>query len=166
MEEETLDLEYNRPSEERSKFIAVLCVLSWIYVGISVLSGLSTAVTSQDELEEQVEISKAQFEESPMASNEMMQDMMSFTDESITTSKTVNLYTMILMLIEGAAVFMMFKQQKKGFWIYLAVQVLIIAVSIFYMPWPNMFSSLLIVFVGFFSALFLILYAVNLKHMK
>ena len=166
MEEETLDLEFNRSTNERPKFISVLCILSWIYVAFAALSGLSNALTPQEKLEEQLEVSKAQIEESPMASSEFMQDMLTFSDATMESAKTMNLIVMILILIEGAAVFMMFKQQRNGFWIYSIVQILIIAVSVYYLPWPNVFTIMVVGFYVLLSALFIILYGVNLKHMK
>ncbi len=164
--EENLDLEYNNNVSERPTFITVLCILSWIYVTFSVLSSLSSAFTSQEDLEEQLEISRAQIEESPMASNDMMQDIIAFSEKTMEHNKTTNLIGMILMLIQGAAVYMMFKLNKIGFWIYLLVNVSLIGVTAYFVPWPNVMSSMTIIFSSLIAIVFIILYGVNLKHMK
>lgn len=164
--EENLDLEYSNNTSERPTFITVLCILSWVYVAFSVLSSLNAAFTSQEELQEQLEISRAQIEESPMASNEMMQDVISFSEKTMEHNKTTNLIGLVLMLIQGAAVYMMFKLNKMGFWIYLIVNVALIGVTVYFVPWPNVMSSMTIGFSSLITAVFLILYSVNLKHMK
>lgn len=166
MEEENLDLEYTAKTKERPTFITVLCILSWIYVAITVLSSLNGSLTSQEEVEAQLEVSRAQIEESPMASNEMMQEIMDFSEDSLENAKTMNLMTLVLMLVEGLAVFMMFKLNKMGFWIYLATNLILIIGTAYMIPWPNIMSTMTIGFTGLITAVFLILYGVNLKHMK
>jgi hypothetical protein len=166
MEEENLDLEYTTKTKERPTFISVLCILSWIYVAITVLSSLNGSLTSQEEVEAQLEVSRAQIEESPMASNEMMQEIMDFSEDSLENAKTMNLMTLVLMLVEGLAVFMMFKLNKIGFWIYLATNLILIIGTAYMVPWPNIMSTMTIGFTGLITAVFLILYGVNLKHMK
>lgn len=166
MEEENLDLEYSTSTKERPTFVTVLCILSWIYVGLAILSSLTSAFTSQEDLEAQMELSRAQIEESPMASSDFMQDFLSFTEGSLEYSKTMNLMTLVLMLIEGLAVFMMFKLNRLGFWVYLAVNAVLIIGTAYMIPWPNVMSSMTVGFTGFIIAVFVVLYGVNLKHMK
>jgi hypothetical protein len=166
MEEENLDLEYTTNTKQRPTFISVLCILSWIYVAFSVLSSLSTALTSQEDLQEQLEASRAQIEESPMASNQMMQDIISFSEESMENTKSLNLMTLVLMLVQGLAVYMMFRLNKLGFWLYLIVNIILIAGTAYMVPWPNIMSSMVVGFSGLITVVFVILYGVNIKHMK
>ena len=101
-----------------------------------------------------------------MASSDFMQDSLAFMESSVVNAKMMNLVTLVLMLVEGFAVFMMFKLNKMGFWIYTLVQVVLIGVTIYFVPWPNVLSTMTVGFYGIIVLLFLILYGVNLKHMK
>lgn len=164
--EDTIDNDEIVGKAVRPKFLSVLCVLSWIYVAISVLGSLSNATTPQEDLEAQIEVSRQQIENMPPGMEGFMEDTLNFAEATIEHTKTMNIITLILMLIQGLAVYMMFKLSKNGFWLYTLVQVLLIGVTVYFIPWPNILSTLTITFYVVIVVLFLILYGVNLKHLK
>jgi hypothetical protein len=86
--------------------------------------------------------------------------------QGIETNTQQNYGYLFLFLLQGVAVFMMFQQKKIGFWSYLIIQVGIIGVMSYFYPWPNIFSMAAVGYRGFTSLLFVILFAVNLKHMR
>lgn len=150
----------------RPKFLSVLCVLSWIYVAISVLGSLSNITTSYEDLEAQIEVSRDQLENMPPGMEGFMEDTLSFAEGTLEYIKPMNIITLVLMLIQGMAVYQMFNLSKNGFWLYTLVQVLLIGVTVYFIPWPNILSTLTIAFYLLIVIIFLILYGVNVKHMK
>lgn len=60
---------------------------------------------------------------------------------------------------------MMFQMKKIGFYLYIAAQVGFLFIGPVFIGW-NLFVSMALLFSGFFSVLFIALYAIHLKHMS
>ena len=96
----------------------------------------------------------------------LLDDSIAALEASKDNLRITNLGNLIFLLIEGIAVFMMFNLKRNGFWLYTLAQIGLVSLLIMVMPWPNIISTLTVVFTLFLVLLFEILYAVNLKHMK
>jgi len=77
----------------------------------------------------------------------------------------ISLSKFILFALSLVGAIMMFKMKRIGFYLYTAAQVGFLFVAPIFIGW-NLFVSMALLFSGFFSALFIALYAVNLKHMS
>jgi len=162
MTDETLDLHDDRP-QKRPVFLTVICILTFVGSGIGFLSSgfglLATSFTEQNyrNLERAAQIQDL----SGLASFE---DYMFWTK----VSNGVGLLVAILCII-GAVLMMQLK--KTGFYLYLFGSVLSVVISALAMKvlMPAGFEGIGVVTVvlgGLISAAFVIMYAVNLKHMK
>ena len=71
----------------------------------------------------------------------------------------------VLFALSLTGAILMFQMKKIGFYLYIAAQVGFLCVGPIFLGW-NIFVSTGILFSGFFSILFIALYAINLKHMS
>ena len=159
------DEEFNNEApRKRPAFITVLAILSWIYVAIGVLSALVNSLSSEEKQMQQIDQAIAIYDD--MDEMPLLDDSIAVLEASKDNLRITNLGNLIFLLVEGVAVFMMFNLKRNGFWLYTLAQIGLVSLVIMVMPWPNMISTLTIVFTLFLVLLFEILYAVNLKHMK
>jgi hypothetical protein len=70
----------------------------------------------------------------------------------------------VLSLLGLWGVWQMWNLKKSGFWLYLLASVVGLLVPIYFLG-GSMMAIATVGFVGFFSLIFIILYAVNLKYM-
>jgi hypothetical protein len=159
------DEEFNNEApRKRPVFITVLAILSWIYVGSGVFGALINSLSSEEKQMEQIDQAIAIYDDvDEMPLRDELIEVLEASKENLRIS---NLGNLIFLLVEGIAVFMMFNLKRNGFWLYTLAQIGIVSLAIMVMPWPNIISTLTIVFTLFLVFLFEILYAVNLKHMK
>lgn len=159
------DGEFNNDSPgKRPAFITVLAILSWIYVAIGVLGALVNSFSSEEKQIEQIDQAIAIYDD--MDEMPLLDDSIAALEASKDNLRITNLGNLIFLLIEGIAVFLMFNLKRNGFWLYTLAQIGLVSLLIMVMPWPNIISTLTVVFTLFLVLLFEILYAVNLKHMK
>jgi len=159
------DGEFNNGSpRKRPAFITVLAILSWIYVAIGVLGALVNSFSSEEKQMQQIDEAIAIYDN--MDEMPFLDDSVAVLEASRDNLRITNLGNLIFLLIEGIAVFMMFNLKRNGFWLYTLAQIGLVSLLIMVMPWPNIISTLTVVFTLFLVLLFEILYAVNLKHMK
>ncbi len=159
------DEEFNNEApRKRPVFITVLAILSWIYVASGVFGALINSLSSEEKQMEQIDQAIAIYDDvDEMFLRDEFIEVLEASKENLRIS---NLGNLIFLLVEGIAVFMMFNLKRNGFWLYTLAQIGIVSLAIMVMPWPNIISTLTIVFTLFLVFLFEILYAVNLKHMK
>lgn len=150
------------PAEEkkRTQFLTVLCVLSFIGIGWGLASGLMNFNKDADE-----EMAKVQESMEQMGDSEMMGKIMEGTMTMLEHQRELTIMGLICSAIALLGVIMMWQLKKKGFWIYTVAQALSL-VGVFIILGVNFMSLMTIGIGGFFSILFVILYAVNLKHMS
>lgn len=166
--DELLD-EKQEMKNKRGKTLPVLCILSWIAIGLTFLSVSSEMMKgqlTQEELrQEQFELlstADTDLGEFYMAFIEETVAMMEVTNEKFWTLMSINLCIVILGFF---GVLLMFKLQKKGFYLYLAYCIIPMIVSL------SFFGDFKITIYGLifnviFSGLFIILYGVQLKRME
>lgn len=137
-----------QPTNEtkRPVFLTVLCILSFIaagfgiigYLGAIALAGIASAAVS----------------------NMSTDAMASYTGPSVGLIWAYIIVGIITTLVTLFAVIKMWKLQKVGFYIYVACAVISLIMSIVYGGISSAIVSIII------SAVFIVLYGLNLKHMK
>ena len=155
----------------RPQFLKVLCILSFIMCGIMLLFGLlglkNLFMSADDLMAMNPMISKL-----PADSYQMILDSMQYKDVNA-------ILALLIPVISLTGVIYMWKLKKGGFYIYLIGELLPYilspltkSMSMMYAMsslWGDKGTMIINVFVGLvvvFDVLFIILYALNLKHMK
>tara|TARA_B100000768_G_scaffold63893_1_gene61733 strand:+ start:126 stop:593 length:468 start_codon:yes stop_codon:yes gene_type:complete len=135
---------------ERPVLLKVLCLLSWVGSGIQIIvSTLYSLFINQAVKQEMYNL----------LPNQEMVDM--YKDIFNLMDKT-SIWYLILYLGNVAFVHMMWNFKKMGFYGYSLIQVLILLVPFSVNPFD--FNQLLIS--SLFPIIFIVLYGINLKHMK
>jgi hypothetical protein len=151
---------------KRNNFITVLCILSWVYVGWSLIGAIGQMTGSKEaqleELDKQIEALKA----TEVYAMDIGKDMVAFYEHTLTIPGYFLTLTVLFLLVEGLGVFMVFQLKKTGFWIYIAAQIGLIGVTVASMPWPNSLSTMALSISLLITLVFVILYGVNLKHLR
>lgn len=157
--------------KKRPTFITVLCILSLIGSGgFGLLQPLYQFVTfekSYPEKIEQIEKGLEQMEDAGVDSG-FFYDMtvnglvvLEKTKENLFPMTAANVVFALLSLF---GIFLMFKLKKNGFYLYSAVNLFWMFVPIYFIGMEV--GTMMLGFGAFVTILFIILYAVNLKHME
>lgn len=148
---------------QRPTMLSVLCILTFIGSGWSVLSGLFSLIGGGNS-EQSMQTMYSMINGNPDLAN-MMQSMMETLQVMATHAKSIGMINLVLSVISLLGAIMMFRLKRLGFYLYAAAQV----VMLFILPYFAGFSFLVVAMFAVsavFSAIFIILYAVNLKHLK
>lgn len=131
---------------KRPTFLTVLCILTFIGSGFGVLGGLIGLVATG---------AATALAKIPMLG------------PALTAAASFGIvYTLINLILAAASLYgaiMMWKLKKTGFWIYVAAQVLMLIVPVFFVGIAGLLGSAIGLI---FTAAFIIMYALNLKAMK
>ncbi len=161
MEETTLDAVDQQKPKKRPVFITVLCILTWVGSGIALIQSLvGLASNPTAELEE--------FKNTPGADVVFEQG---FLDDFIFWSNISNWVAILVSIMCIVGAILMFQLKKNGFYLYVAGCVISAVVSFMAISYlmPKEFAwigQIAVVFSVLISVAFIIMYAVNLKHMK
>ncbi len=158
-------------NNQRPTFLTVICILSFIGTGFSILSAL-------------IGIAMAPFynavsEESNVAMDEAMGELSSqspgfasFFGKIMGTSQAIMEHALIINLVNLACsiialfgVIMMWKLKKLGFYLYSVSEIIILVLPVALIGFSFMLGFSL-VFGFIFTAGFIIMYALNLKAMR
>ncbi len=135
-------------TEERPQFLTVLCVLSWIMGGLSVIGGLALLFmrSFMDEVLDQ------------MSAEEAEQMTVFMENYNLITYSTLVLYILSIF-----AVIMMYRLSKVGFYIYVVTHIALSFYQYLYTPFvvDGSFIFSMVILFGFIG-----MYAANLKAMK
>lgn len=159
---------------KRPQFLTVICVLSFIMCGLSFLGGVWSLIqNTPDKMAESIEQMRAV---SPQMAEQMENQMMEMQESTYAQISPYLNFVFILLSFLGA--FMMWKLKKKGFYVYLAGELL---------PYVGLIFSgkqaiammgaagggvaqtagvIIFVFMFIFDAAFFVMYGMNLKHMN
>jgi hypothetical protein len=158
-------------ASKRPKFLNVLCILSFICVGVVVLSTLYQTLTNTPEKQMETVEKVRQFSESQAQALEEM-----FEEQNNSTMAKVQPYiTIIFQIISLLGVIQMFNLKRIGFYIYLAGELLpyiffatMSEKSLIAMGGPGGKSGaiLFITIMAVFDVAFIVMYALNLKYLK
>ena len=157
--------------KKRPTFITVLCILSLIGSGgFGLLQPLYQFVTFEKSYPEKLEhIQKGieQMEDAGMESGFLYdmtvngQIVLEKTKENLVPMTATNVIFALLSLL---GIFLMFKLKKNGFYLYSVVNLFWMLVPIYFIGMEV--GMMMLGIGGFITILFIILYAVNLKHME
>jgi hypothetical protein len=162
-------MEQQPTTSARPTFLTVLCILTFIAGAYGIYSGISgylTADSAAGMVQEAMDNASSSIQKADDASKAVEGILDSVTDamnpQKIQNSSIANILASILSLL-GA--WMMWNLQKKGFWLYVAGTIVSIIAPI------AIFGGGLVGLAAggmsaFFGILFVILYAINLKHMS
>jgi hypothetical protein len=157
------------PFEEqpgRSTFLTVLCVLTFIGSGTGALSGLVSLCTFDPEaMVKQVEATSLLMEEGGPWLKYALGSSVELLLVTAEHGRAIHGFSLLFSLLSLAGAIEMFRLRRRGFFLYAVAQV----ASLFVLPCYAGFS--LIVTISLFgtallAALFIALYAVNLKQMR
>jgi hypothetical protein len=149
-------------TQSRPTFLTVLCILSFVGVGFVILSSLYNLLSNQ--VSQSVEI--LQNSNSPFGS--MIED----ADAYQSTVFITTIINLIAGLICLAGVLLMWNLKKAGFYLYTAAELIPPVVSLVlsgHAGYGETFSGFFMftmVFALLVAIAFVIMYAVNLKHLK
>lgn len=159
--------------KQRPTFLTVLCILSWItavWFTVSSTLNLLNKDANIEKLElsmEMVDGAMEQVEDAEMPSffEGIMGSSKITVQDEINNFSLMNSSELILYIVQIFAVFLMFNLNKKGFWLYFFVQVALLLFPFTYMT-PTSIFIIVKMLSGLLTLAFVIMYAVNLKHMK
>lgn len=164
MTDTTLDTtELNAP-KKRPVFLTVLCILTWVGSGLGFLGGLMSLTVLNGASETFANLERTSRVNTEFGTMPSLEEYIFWT----------NLQNITALLVAGLCIFgaiLMWQLKKTGFFLYLAGCVISLVVSIMaigvLMPSGLAgFGMIAVVIGGLISAAFIIMYAVNLKHMK
>lgn len=172
MEFDSVDNNDFPQGEKRPKFLTVLCILSFISVGFSLLGNFSALLSgplSLDELEKVMAESMNLVSTLQEAGNTELSKTLELvlrTQEYINANFYVHTFVTLIGLVCGfIGVFFMFKGRKNGFHFYIIYNVISI-ISIYVSVPASEVPSIMIVSNMIFSAIFILLYSRNLSWLK
>lgn len=155
--------------QTRPAMLTVICILTFIGSGWSILSNLFTLFTGGMAGDatmqmEQFSSMAGDVEGSSLMSN-LLNSSMSLLQVTFQYAREIALFGLVLSVISLIGAIMMFRMRRMGFYLYTTAQIL----SLLVLPYFAGFSML--VFMSIFMSLifvilFVTLYAVNLKYMK
>jgi len=176
--EELNEMNEGQLIEKRPKFLLVISILSFVNIGMTVLTSLFGVLGGKPSAEE-LEAAKLQFANSQeqletLAQNEKVD--MSYWSEILTKMEMMsdNMYAnffayngliLLVALFAFVAVFLMFTGKKLGFHLYIGYCFLYVIQSYFFTT-PSDVPTFVIVLNALYGGIWVYLYARNLKWMK
>ena len=152
----------------RPTFLTVLCILSFIGSGCATVSNLFSLIAFSPE----AIVAQIQQVTTMTATEGAPSWLTSFMGSSIAVLQTTimhgtAIYSLLTLfaLMSLCGVFLMFKQKKIGFYVYVVAQIAQLFVLPAYSGW-NAIVMFSMAASGFFALLFIILYGVNLGKMR
>ncbi|HEY0978816.1 MAG TPA: hypothetical protein VGE21_15190 [Flavobacteriales bacterium] len=158
------------PAPARPTMLTVICVLSFIAGLIGIYSGISSAFTDSpqkgyEQIQAQVEEQRSDMGDQGAMMEGVWASMLDVGQRSVTHKAPIGYSGIALSLLSLLGVWMMWNLKKTGFWIYLLATLGGLITPLIWLG-SSMVALLTLGFAGLISIVFVILYAVNLKHMR
>ncbi len=163
--------DYNPAVPQRPTLLTVLCILSFLAGAWGLIDGGRNAFTNkpqEDYAEAKVKMEETMEQLGDDASGmvrTMMDSAMEMAEKAVEHAKPLGFAGMILSAISLLGVWMMWNLKRNGFWLYVAASLGALVVPIYFLG-GSMTALLSVAFMGFITLIFIVLYAVNLKHMS
>lgn len=163
MSDITLDSDSTQQLPKRPTFLTVICILTWIGSGIGFLGSIISFFSQQGAKDAYKDLKE-------IAEKESFGEMPPF-DQYLYWSDISNGFGIAVAILCITGAILMFQQKKIGFLPYLigAIISVIVAVVVtnFMMPAGMVWVGMAVVALsGLVAIAFIIMYAVNLKHMR
>ncbi|TNF48718.1 MAG: hypothetical protein EP305_04645 [Bacteroidetes bacterium] len=156
---------------ERPSFLKVLCILSWIYTGLSFIVTLGAffqgPLNEEEMTYQKVELAKSTSEMRDMGMNSLadtfdqVQRMSETTNDHFYISSII---TLLVIIIGILGVYFMWAGRKMGFHMYIVYNLLTIGQLYIFIS-PSDIPTFAVVWNLLFSAVFIFMYSRNLKWM-
>jgi hypothetical protein len=165
LDQDSLVIENERPT-----FLTVLCIITFVVSGFFLIYSTFQLVSySEIDQRETIELMVEQMEETTTNETaEIMGDMTTnmqlMAEEDIKNHTLFSSLLLISILLSLFGAFIMFNMKKIGFHLYLGSKIIGLIPLMFY-TLSGLVVSYYVLF-GFFTLAFVIMYAVNLKHLK
>lgn len=162
--------EEKQNSPVRPTFLLVICILTFIGSGWSVLSNLFSIFTSgmMDSSLQMEQYSNMMGNIEGSASSSFLAGFLNSSMEVLQATaahaREIAVMQLVLSVISLLGAIMMFQLRRFGFYLYTAAQIL----ALFVLPYFAGFSTLVVIgmlWSAFISLIFIILYTVNLRYM-
>lgn len=156
----------------RPTFLTVLCILTFIGSGYGIISGISgyfTAETTAGVTQAAMEDAKDQISGSGTdAGTRIAEKMLSGASEVLKPEnlKKNALFSIIASIFTLVGAILMFQLKKAGFWAYVLGTVISIAAPFVIFGAGNLISMAATIGAAFIGIIFVVLYALNLKHLR
>lgn len=161
--------EMSTTTSSRPTLLTVICILSFIMGAWGIVSsGINltrdqTAVVA--EAQAKLEETRAQLgDQAGGLAGKVMDSTLEITRRGAEHAVPMSVAAILLSLLSLFGAWRMWNLQKSGFWMYVLASVLGLVVPIYFLG-GSMVALASVGVAGFFSLLFIILYALNLKHM-
>ncbi len=164
--------EYTEKEQERPQMLLVLCILSWISIGFSLITNVFALARGPFTVE-QMEDTRAnmlglvnEIQSNGMDSLAEMFSKIQHMTEVYNANHYAFYFSAILIFAIGlVGVIQMFNGKKLGFHLYIIYSILAVTQVYFFMS-PQEIPSAITVIAVVFSALFIFLYSRNLSWLK
>lgn len=164
---------YAEAPATRPTLLTIICILSFLFGIWGLYGGVQSAFTDQPQRD--LEKTKAELEKA-MASPDMQgpgaemvvkmgEEAIALGEKSVENAKPIGYSSIALSIISLLGVWWMWNLQKKGFWLYTLATVGSLITPFLFLG-GGMMTLLGVGFMGVISLIFIILYGVNLKHMR
>ncbi len=163
-------MESKDPFVNRPVFLTVVCILSYVGLGMSILNGLAGALFGRlttlfaplvkKAMQEDVDL-----EDIPERLRDLIVNSLSAVHKAMEYATTMAILSVVLYLIALLGVIYMWQLKKSGFYLYTGAKIFIVLIPFIFLGF-NFLTYIALVVNGLFVLLFIILYAVNLKHMN
>ncbi len=156
--------------KERPTFLTVLCILSFVGLGLKILNSFSGMIfgmfTSRFEPFIRENIDKnLDYGDIPEQIRFFVADSFNIAYKAMERATPMSLVTLVLAVTALFGVIMMWKLRRAGFYLYTGSKIFILMVPFLFLG-LNFFTLIAVSTASFFTILFIILYAVNMAHMK
>ncbi|MFK8038866.1 MAG: hypothetical protein AB8B74_11285 [Crocinitomicaceae bacterium] len=147
--------------ERRGTFLKVLCILSWIWMGLQLFSNVSAYFGGPEKLMEAKSDAEDAFgsAEGSGFMKSVLEQAMVVLDRTIENFYAIYLGNIIALLIGVLAVYLMFTLKKIGFFLYVLYAAIAIGVASYYIGAATALMDIIV------SIAFIIMYGVNYKRM-
>ena len=155
---------------KRGQTLKVMCILSWIWIGlmtVSLLAGLVGGPLTAEELEiEKVKVlEQITPEVIEMLGPEFVEENIMILEKSNELFYTISGLSLANFVLGFYGVYLMYNLKKKGFYYYLIYSVVPIISSLAFFG-TGLMMTLGAVFLAFFSLIFCLIYGFQLKRMS
>lgn len=150
----------------RPALLTVLCVLTFIGSGLGLMGNLMSMFIApfMDFIDPSM-FNEALSQLGNNPGDQFAREALNIASLAMENILTISVLKFLFSALSIVGAIYMFKLKKIGFYLYIAAQVGFLTIGPIILGW-NLFVSISIFFSGFFSLLFIALYAINLKHMS
>lgn len=146
-------------------FLKVLCILTYVGAGLGLIGGLYNLAKAPFALEQYEMMQDMTGNMEGMPGGGFMSSMMDGAYQAAMHALSLAITTVVANLLCLFGALMMWKQKKVGFFAYTGGQLLGIIVPIVLVGFSGMFGGIMALG-AIFPIAFIIMYALNLKHMS